>query len=70
MFLARLPPRHGTQPKGSRVFWKNKFAKNKARDRRVNRALRRGCWRVVRIWECALKKRPLDYVQQIQRARE
>jgi len=63
-------PKHGTQPKGNRVFWKNKFARNKARDRRVNRALRRGGWRVVRIWECALKQRPLACVRQVQRARE
>ena len=57
--------RHGTQPKWNRAFWKNKFAKNKARDRRVNRALWRVGWRAVRIWECALKKRPLTCVQQV-----
>jgi DNA mismatch endonuclease (patch repair protein) len=30
---------------------------NRARDRRVNRALRAKGWRVVRIWEHALAKR-------------
>jgi DNA mismatch endonuclease (patch repair protein) len=63
-------PRHGTQPKGNRAFWKNKFARNKARDRRVNRVLRRAGWRVVRIWECALKKHPLDCVRQVQKLRK
>lgn len=52
-------PRHATQPKGNRAFWKNKFARNIARDRRVNRALRSARWRVIRIWECTLKKHPL-----------
>ena len=49
-------PKHGTQPKGNRAFWKKKFAANKARDRRVNRMLRRAGWRVLRIWEHELKQ--------------
>lgn len=44
-------PKHGTQPKGNRTFWKNKFARNIARDRLVNQTLRRANWRVLRIWE-------------------
>ena len=58
-------PKHGTQPKGNGAFWRKKFATNIARDHRVNRALRAGGWRVVRIWECALKKRPLKCVERI-----
>jgi DNA mismatch endonuclease (patch repair protein) len=30
-------PKHGTQPKGNRAFWKKKFARNKARDVLVTR---------------------------------
>jgi len=44
-------PKHGTQPKGNRKFWKNKFARNIARDRLVNRTLRLANWRVLRIWQ-------------------
>ncbi|MGH7989590.1 MAG: very short patch repair endonuclease [Limisphaerales bacterium] len=44
-------PKHGTQPKGNRVFWKKKFARNKARDFLVTRTLRSQGWRVLRIWE-------------------
>jgi DNA mismatch endonuclease (patch repair protein) len=44
-------PRHGTQPRGNRSFWKNKFTRNKARDRLVTRTLRAQGWRVLRIWE-------------------
>ena len=61
-------PRHGTQPKGNAAFWRNKISRNQARDRRVNRALRRANWRVVRIWECALHKRPQSCVHRICRA--
>ncbi len=50
-------PKHGTQPKRNRAFWKNKFARNIARDRRVNRALRVANWRVLRIWEHELARK-------------
>ena len=62
-------PKHGTQPKGNRSFWKKKFARNKARDRIVNRTLRQRGWRVLRIWqhELARKNEP-RLLQRIQRA--
>jgi DNA mismatch endonuclease (patch repair protein) len=44
-------PKHGTQPKGNRTFWRRKFSRNIARDRLVNQTLRRAGWRVLRIWE-------------------
>src|ERR1017187_5393346 len=49
-------PKHGTQPRGNRLFWKKKFSRNIARDRLVNRVLRRAKWRVLRIWEHELAK--------------
>ena len=49
-------PKHATQPKNNRAFWRRKFSANKKRDRLVNRALRRTGWRVLRIWEHDLKK--------------
>jgi len=52
-------PQHGTQPKGNRAFWRKKLASNRARDLRVNRALRAAGWRVVRIWEHALRRATL-----------
>jgi DNA mismatch endonuclease, patch repair protein len=65
-------PKHGTQPKGNRAFWKNKFARNKARDVLVTRTLRRSGWRVLRIWEhdlhrAAKRKNELRLIQRIQR---
>jgi DNA mismatch endonuclease (patch repair protein) len=50
-------PKHGTQPKGNRTFWKNKFARNKARDFLVTRTLRSQGWRVLRIWEHELARK-------------
>ncbi|MBK6644927.1 MAG: very short patch repair endonuclease [Anaerolineales bacterium] len=37
-------------------FWKEKIERNQARDKKVNRALRKEGWRVVRIWECEIEK--------------
>jgi DNA mismatch endonuclease (patch repair protein) len=63
-------PRHGTQPKSHGAFWRKKISGNQARDRRVNGALRRAGWRVVRIWECALRRagrNPLAAARLVQR---
>jgi DNA mismatch endonuclease (patch repair protein) len=64
-------PKHETKPKNNRIFWKNKFARNKARDVLVTRALRRANWRVLRIWEHELaKKNELRLLRRIDRALE
>lgn len=39
-------------------FWRAKISGNKARDRRVNAALRRQGWEIIRIWEHDIRKRP------------
>lgn len=37
-------------------YWKAKVERNKRRDRRVSRELRRAGYRVYVIWECQLKR--------------
>ena len=51
-------PKHATKPRNNRAFWRRKLAGNKSRDRFVNRVLIKSGWRVLRIWECDLAKRP------------
>lgn len=62
---------HGHQcPKfvvpGTRTqFWLSKIEANRARDRRVRSLLKTEGWRVITVWECALRgraRRPLDWV--------
>jgi DNA mismatch endonuclease (patch repair protein) len=48
-------PKHATQPKNNRAFWRRKFSANKQRDALVTRTLRRRGWRVLRIWEHTLR---------------
>jgi DNA mismatch endonuclease (patch repair protein) len=50
-------PVHGTQPRHNAKFWRDKIARNRARDRLVTRTLRARGWRVIRIWEHELKRR-------------
>jgi len=50
-------PRHFIKPKGNAAFWRKKIAGNRARDRLVNRTLRKMGWRVLRIWEHELARR-------------
>jgi len=50
-------PKHATWPKTRASFWLAKITGNKARDRRVNRELRRLGWNVVRIWEHELRRK-------------
>jgi DNA mismatch endonuclease (patch repair protein) len=61
-------PQHCHQPANHRAFWRRKLAANKARDRAVNRALRAAGWRVVRIWEHDLAKRPATCLRRVRAA--
>jgi DNA mismatch endonuclease (patch repair protein) len=42
-------------PKTRAAFWKNKISRNRKRDRRTLLALKAEGWRVLVVWECALK---------------
>ena len=50
-------PLHATKPRNNAAFWRKKLAGNRARDRKVNRALRDAGWRVLRLWEHELARR-------------
>ena len=52
-------PAHYTRPRARRTFWDAKIAANRARDRRIDRALRAAGWRVLHVWEHALAPRQL-----------
>jgi DNA mismatch endonuclease (patch repair protein) len=46
-----------TKPSSRKEFWKEKFEANKKRDRRNYKALAASGWRVLIVWECAIKGR-------------
>jgi DNA mismatch endonuclease (patch repair protein) len=50
-------PKHFSQPKTNRAFWKEKIVRNRARDLSVTRDLKKRGWYVLRIWHHELKKK-------------
>lgn len=46
------------RPKTSQEYWDEKIGKNKLRDKKVTRELRRQGWEVIRVWEHQLKAPP------------
>ena len=50
-------PMHATWPKTNAAFWRKKIRRNQERDREVGRALRKIGWKVLRIWQHALRRK-------------
>lgn len=48
-------PRHGRKPDTNCDYWRNKLARNRARDLKVSRLLRKNRWIVLRFWEHDVK---------------
>lgn len=44
-----------TVPKSQPEFWADKFQANRSRDERTRNSLLASGWRVMTVWECALK---------------
>src|ERR1700733_14167539 len=50
--------RFATNPKSNSDFWTQKFSRTVERDRAHAKALKKLGWKVVVIWECAIKNDP------------
>jgi DNA mismatch endonuclease (patch repair protein) len=48
-------PRGARRPKANAAYWIAKIDRNRARDAASETALRAAGWRVVTVWECAMK---------------
>lgn len=49
--MCRLP-----LPKSNVAYWREKFWRNKERDRRKRKELERAGWRVFEVWECDIRE--------------
>ncbi len=47
--------RGAREPKSNVAYWRAKIARNRERDREHQRALKRGGWAALTLWECELK---------------
>lgn len=48
-------PLHGAMPNTNIEFWQKKLQRNRERDQKVNRELKKVGWRIVRVWQHELK---------------
>ena len=48
-------PRGARQPRSNTEYWTAKIERNRARDARVTAELQAAGWRVLTLWECAMK---------------
>ena len=48
-------PRGARAPKANAAYWSGKIDRNRARDAAAQAALEADGWRVVTVWECAMK---------------
>lgn len=58
-------PERCIMPKSNLRYWNKKIRRNKERDREVNRSLRKNGWKVLRIWEQAIRKKPENSIRKI-----
>ncbi len=58
-------PKCYREPDQNRMFWREKIARNRERDSRINRVLRKDGWKVIRIWEHQIKENPTKVVERI-----
>ncbi len=61
-------PRCGRLPTTRVDYWRAKIDRNRRRDRAVSRLLRARGWSVLRIRECALRRRPASVVARVRKA--
>lgn len=57
--------RYSTKPTTRRKFWQDKFKANIKRDKRKSEELMADGWRVLVVWECALKSRDEAIVERV-----
>lgn len=53
------------KPKSNNKYWNEKIERNRQRDKKINRDLKKAGWKVVRIWEHAIKKSPKQILARI-----
>lgn len=53
------------RPSSRQIYWDAKIARNMARDKNVSKQLRLKKWRVIRIWEHELKKKPEKIINKL-----
>lgn len=59
--------KYSTKPATRKAFWDEKFAANRERDKRKSGEIRKLGWRVLVVWECALKDAAAESTRTVER---
>lgn len=57
--------KHASMPATRTEFWEKKIARNKERDKEVNRHYKKENWRMIRVWEHEIKRDNSKFIQKI-----
>jgi len=60
-------PCRNIKPKANRIYWQIKIKRNRQRDGTISKELSKRGWRVLRLWECQLAKRPNACINKIRK---
>lgn len=66
-FWHRCPYCKMKMPKNNVNFWQEKFEKNKTRDKKKNKELKKLGWKILIIWECQIQKNIETQIEKIQK---
>ena len=66
-FWHRCPHCKPTMPKSHQAFWREKFRKNKLRDKRKEQLLKKDGWKAFSFWECRVQRLPAKPARRIKR---
>jgi DNA mismatch endonuclease Vsr len=61
----RWGKRRRSEHKTNQLYWFSKIERNRARDRLVNRRLKKSGWRVIRFWEREILRDPTHCASQV-----
>ncbi len=60
--------RDGTMPKSRASYWTGKLLRNRERDTEHLRSLRQEGWKVIRLWECEIEKKPVTVMNKLRKS--
>lgn len=60
-------PHCSHRPKTNLEYWNHKLDRNKSRDRAINRELKSHGYKVIRFWECQIRRKPNQCLRRLLR---
>ena len=59
-------PKCGHIPRSNRHYWSHKLTRNRKRDNKVSREIRKHGWDILRVWEHEIRQNPSHAISRLQ----